>query len=248
MVEQYIREFGQHLTFIVVVILLLAYQVLYVQRNQIKNLEIECGTHKREGMRTWDGSIVQNPYASRLETVTDNGLTSSSVISWGNVGGRTCPTLDEANAYLANDETSPFLGGPEPPVFYDIGDIQTDRALRSAGGYNVSKLGNVVSSDTFDWNQTDEYGRKYFSEIIPAAEGGDGVRTRWIMRGPYCNKNPTTAGCVSFKNAYCNPAGAGYNVNKNMGLCKNNNFLETFNTKSGLQNIDGMSDRELLYR
>ena len=35
-------------------------------------------------------------------------------------------------------QKSGFFGGSEPPVFYDIGNIQADRAMRSKSGYKYS--------------------------------------------------------------------------------------------------------------
>ena len=125
MAEEYIRSTRHHLTFLVLVTLVLLYQVFYVQRNQLKTLS----SNHKEAMQTL------NPYASRLPTVVDSGLTSDTIIGWGNPAQRTteCPDINEAKAYLAlqgMDYYSTFLGGHEPPVFYDIGDVQKTRDTR----------------------------------------------------------------------------------------------------------------------
>lgn len=144
MPDQYIREFQYHLTVFTVVLLLLLYQVYYVQRKQIKDIQLE----HESGVMCAEG--FDNPYAARLQQFTDSGLTNPYVTTWGNVGGSRCPTVAQANSYLAKDELSlqdSFLGHHEPPVFYDIGDVRTGRSTRSQGGYSISKHGKVAGLD-----------------------------------------------------------------------------------------------------
>ena len=69
-------------------------------------------------------------------------------------------------------------------------------------------------------HSVDEYGYVYFPEEYYTP---DGKKIRYIMRGPYCNKNKTNPECIKFKAAYCSNT-----FNKNMGLCLNDNYLENF--------------------
>jgi hypothetical protein len=67
----------------------------------------------------------------------------------------------------------------------------------------------------------DEYGYVYFPEEYDTPVG---KKIRYIMRGPYCNKNTSNPDCIKFKADYCaNP----FNK-RHMGLCTNGNYLETF--------------------
>lgn len=131
-IDARVSEIKSNITYTVVIIAIIVYYV-YEHHKKIKKLqkEHEAGVHCSEGF---------NPYAARLQQYADSGLTNTSVISWGDVGGPTCPTKSQARSYLAKDN---FLGNHGPPVFYDIGDVQQERALRSAHGYNISKQGVV---------------------------------------------------------------------------------------------------------
>jgi hypothetical protein len=86
--------------------------------------------------------FTSNPYASRLPTVVDSGLTNTNVLNWGNgLNASVCPSKAQADAYLAksgNDYYSDadydkqgFLGHIEAPVFYDIGDVRKTRDTRA---------------------------------------------------------------------------------------------------------------------
>ena len=165
--DEFIRSTGYHLTFLVVVSLVLLYQVFYVQRNQLKALEVH---HKESFSRLpCDGTGVFNPYATRNETITDSGLTNSNALVWGNEPGSLMKTT------LGDSNSSTFLGGPEPPVFYDIGDVREVRKTRtkaSAGdfqnedGYNkkVQRVASLVDA-------VDENGNKYkklvYTDCLP---------------------------------------------------------------------------------
>jgi hypothetical protein len=131
MAEQYIRDFRHHLTFIVVVVLLLAYQVFFVHRKHLKKLDIAHGSE----------SYISVP---RLPTIVDSGLTSNKAVVWGNMAGSDeCPTMSEAKEYLSQqgmDYYSNFLGGHEPPVYYPIGDVQKTRDTRHK---SQSDIGNA---------------------------------------------------------------------------------------------------------
>lgn len=134
-VDGYIREFQHRWTITVILFLILFYYMYDVY--QVVN--------KNHG----EAMTVNNPYAARPPTIVDNGLTNSNVLTWGNdIGGETCPSKDQALAYLSikdmdyysdgNYEKQSFLGGREPPVFYDIGDVRKTRDTRAR---NQSKVG-----------------------------------------------------------------------------------------------------------
>jgi hypothetical protein len=177
MAEKYIRDFQHSMTIIVAVLLILAYQVFYTQRNQLQ--DIEC-RRKYEGF--------ENTYATRQQVIADSGLTSTNVAVWGNDPG--------SSGYICpGSKQSSFFGGPEPPVFYDIGDVQAVRGTRSRGDYTYDAQGNVTGSDDVNWEATDQYGRLFFPEIT-----SDGV-TRYISRGTFCEKNPSNLNCSTSKAA-----------------------------------------------
>jgi hypothetical protein len=145
MSEEFIRSTRHHLTFLVLVVLVLLYQVFYVQRNQLKALS----SHHKEAFSRLqcDGTGVFNPYATRNQTIVDNGLTNSNVLLWGNEPGSLMKTT------LDNSNSSTFLGSPEPPVFYDIGDVREVRKTRhksqSNTGISADPSGGLQFSYTY---------------------------------------------------------------------------------------------------
>jgi hypothetical protein len=169
-IETAIREFSHSMTIIVLVILFLVYQV-YFNRRRLSNLE------KHPGSEAFGSS-----YTARLPVYTDSGITSDNVLAWGQLGHQACPTVDEANAYLAQDEA--FLGGPAPPVFYDIGNVKDTRTTRSSTGYAISKFGAVTANSGSPFARKDQYGPMYYK-----TQGPDG-RDRWAMRTVHCNNEP----------------------------------------------------------
>jgi hypothetical protein len=170
-IETAIKDFSYSMTIITLVILFLVYQVYFVNRGRLSKLE------KHHGSEAFGTS-----YAARLPVYTDSGLTSSDVLAWGQLGQQACPTVDEANAYLAQDEA--FLGNHAPPVFYDIGDVRDTRTTRSGAGYAISKHGTVTANSTSPFARTDQYGPMYYK-----TQGPDG-KDRWTMRTVHCNNEP----------------------------------------------------------
>ena len=134
-VDGYIREFQHRWTITIVLFLILFYYVYDIYQVVNKN-------HSE--------TMTNNPWAARIPTVVDSGLTNTNVLTWGNyVGGAKCPTVEEANAYLATtgmdyysdgnyEHKQSFLGTREAPVFYDIGDVRKTRDTRAR---NQSKVG-----------------------------------------------------------------------------------------------------------
>jgi len=78
-----------------------------------------------------------NPYAARPQTIVDSGLTSNTSIGWGNKIGE-CGKY----AHCPEDprETSSFMGGYEPPVFWPIGQVEETRSSRARGNYSTIKV------------------------------------------------------------------------------------------------------------
>lgn len=178
-IEETLRSFSYSFSIIAVVLLFLIFQVYYVHRWRLTALERH------------HGEAFNNPYAARLQQYTDSGLTNSSVISWGRVGGVVCPTMSEAKAYLEQDES--FLGGHEPPRFYDIGDIEAASKIQGKGGYVISKHGVVSGAGDNEFKRTDQYGPLYYKTHD---ESGN---PRWVMRDVYCRSADGLA------NASCAP-------------------------------------------
>ena len=174
MAEKYIRDFQYSSTIIVAVLLVISYQVFYTHSDQIKNLQ---SYHKSEAFT--------NTYAARLPVLTDSNLTTTSYGVWGN-------DIGQSKSGFTGGQSA-FLGGPEPPVFYDIGDVQSVRGTRSAGDYTYDSQGNVSGSDQVNWNAQDQYGQLFFPEVTP-----DGS-TRYISRGTFCEKNPADLRCMTSK-------------------------------------------------
>ena len=175
-IESRIRAFQYSSTLITLAVILLFYQVMWVHRSAIKKLQTDP---------------FDNPYAARLQTYTDNGLTNSSVISWGRVGGTVCPNKAEALAYLENDEG--FLGSSEPPVFYDIGDLNSYEQTRNKSGYDISKHGVIKAAGSSEFSRTDQFGPLYYK--VKDADGTE----RWVSRDVYCR------GAAGLANSSCVP-------------------------------------------
>ena len=163
-IENALSGFGFKFTTMLVVIVIIIWQMVSQQSSiaRLSKLHAE--------------PFSNNPYAARLPTIVDSGITSNTVLGWGNAaGGRECPSMEEANSYLATpgmDYYSNFLGGPEPPVFYNIGDVQKTRDTRdrSQGGLDgsVSKYGNGVSYEARQVPYTDSQGNSMVrTEYVP---------------------------------------------------------------------------------
>ena len=81
-------------------------------------------------------NMVYNPWAARpLQGRTDGGGgTQAGENVWGQTGS--CGSQDVEYANTAYTRPEQFLGGVEPPIFYDIGDSdqETTYFYNSAGG------------------------------------------------------------------------------------------------------------------
>ena len=117
---------GFQYTFAIMLVLLVLvfWQVYFVQRPKINMLQIE--------------------HESGLSCSTNEGMSGAS-----DVYGQSTRFLQEQSGPLATpgfvkgfelpgQQKSGFFGGSEPPVFYDIGNIQAARAMRSKRGYTYS--------------------------------------------------------------------------------------------------------------
>ncbi len=98
---------------IVVLVLLIAY--MFVVEPRLRKLEVATGLRKPsndEGM----SAVSVNGYASRLgQCRTDGTANDSNDACWA----------------VPSNGKSGFLGGPEGPVFYDIGDVRATRGSRA---------------------------------------------------------------------------------------------------------------------
>jgi hypothetical protein len=172
-IETAIKDFSHSMTIIVLVLLFLVYQVFISNRGRLSALENHLGSE-----------AFGTSYASRLPVQNEIGWSNDdqNLKTWGQIGQQNCPSSDEANAYLAHDEA--FLGGPSPPVFYDIGNVKDDRKILSSAGYEVSKFGVVTASNNSPFARKDKHGPLYYK-----TQGPDG-NERWIMRTVHCNNAP----------------------------------------------------------
>lgn len=162
-VDGYIRDFQHRWTITVVLFLIIFYYIHDIYKIINKN-------HGE--------AMVNNPYASRLPTIVDSGLTNSNVLTWGNdINGQRCPSMSQAKQYLAmkgmdyysdmDYERQNFLGSHEPPVFYDIGDVRKTRDTRdrsqsavgiSAAGDNAPQVSYIPILDEEGVQKRDEKG------------------------------------------------------------------------------------------
>jgi hypothetical protein len=145
-------------------------------------------------------AMTLNPYATRLPTIVDSGLTTNQVLEWGNqVNGNNCPTPDQADAYLAstagiyygntegqmqnNDES--FMSGYEPPIFWPIGNVQKvrdSRIVQSAPNRKHSWNNNQNVNYNNNANNT---GFQYTTSNVPMYDtnGNGGKIPRYMMNG-----------------------------------------------------------------
>ena len=114
---------GFKYTFAIMLVLLVLvfWQVYFVHRPKIKELQLE---HKGSiSLSTIEGmSGSSDVYGAGLKFHAEQSdLLATPGYNKGFAGIR--------------QQRSGFFGGSEPPVFYDIGNIQADRAMRSKRGY-----------------------------------------------------------------------------------------------------------------
>lgn len=110
-------------SFAIMIVLLLftAYHVFFVNKPRIKQLSGEHGLES-----------FSNPYANYVKY-------SAGLSDRGPPG--------EGAFDLRSENQSGFFGGPEPPVFYDIGDV---RAARTTRGTNTGYLRDSNGDPVYD--------------------------------------------------------------------------------------------------
>ena len=111
------------LVVMIVVVLVLMYQVFMIDRFDINYLKI---AHSKEGMDGVSNGLMMDIGRSRARS----GMLSTSQ---GPGGG-----LVYGSGNVNDNFTSSFLGGGEPPVFYDIGNLRGMKANADATGYTYA--------------------------------------------------------------------------------------------------------------
>lgn len=182
-------------------------------------------TVNQKAIRKLNGESMNNgynAYASRLPTIVDSGLTTNSVAVWGNdVNGESCPTAEQANAYLAtadgkyySNTNDSFMGNPEPPVFWPIGNVQKTRDTRAAnqGGHNMNYSNGNGSNGSL----------QYYSVQQPVLDSNGNPA---FIR----NRDGTSTGRPDMKTVYM-PCKPGEQVVNNVCVMPS---AETFNGSAG---------------
>jgi hypothetical protein len=128
-------------------------------------------------------AMTLNPYATRLPTIVDSGLTTNQVLEWGNqVNGNNCPTPEQADAYLSSTAGSyygntegqmhnndSFMSGYEPPVFWPIGNVQKVRDSRVVqNAPNRKHSWNNNQNVNHNNNAPNNTGFQYTTSNVPA--------------------------------------------------------------------------------
>jgi hypothetical protein len=116
------------LVVMLVVVLVLMYQVFMVDRVDINYLKMAHSKEVTEGFRV-NNNLVSNPGANRFDGGESSGQWQGGAL-----------VLD--NSSYRNPSTSSFLGGGEPPVFYDIGNLRAMKANEDASGYTYNPKQN----------------------------------------------------------------------------------------------------------
>lgn len=158
-----LNGFQYTFTIMLVLLVLLFWQVYYVHRPKINTLQVE--------------------HESGLSCSTIEGMSGA-----GDVFGQGIRYKQEQSDLLANpgynkgfagvgQQKSGFFGGSEPPVFYDIGNVQAARSMRSKSGYSIVKQGDkeVLHKDGIPVNtgyEGDE--NKYYFKT------GTGPDDKWV--------------------------------------------------------------------
>ena len=117
------------LVVMIVLVLVLMYQVFIVDRADINYLKM---AHSKEG---FNDNRVMDAYANRFGTV---------LTSYGGppAEGGFDTTGAGARIPYGQSNKSSFLGGGEPPVFYDIGNLRAMKANADATGYTYKTRQN----------------------------------------------------------------------------------------------------------
>lgn len=111
----------------------------------------------------WQVYFVQRPKINTLQLEHDSGLSCSTIEGMSgasDVFGAGLKYHTEQSDLLATpgynkgfagvgQQTSGFFGGSEPPVFYDIGNVQAARATRSKGDKGVRTEGDGLGMNFY---------------------------------------------------------------------------------------------------
>jgi hypothetical protein len=132
-------------------------------------------------------------YGARLEQIAEGGLGTTGETVYGSIGS-TMPGKGglSSDVYSEKGSVSPFLGGPEPPVFYVAGNEQyianqqNKRLASEASGKDVNTAFMPNSLQTED-NPVKNY-RNYKQDKAFYE---------------YCGKNPNIMECGLWKYKYC---------------------------------------------
>ena len=132
--NQSLLAYPYSLSVMLIVLIMVFYQVYMVNRPQIKKLKEEHATLGIEGMCDDKHTIDVFGQGTRY----DQELSDSMLSGPGYTKGF------EKLTNGATNTTSGFLGGNEPPVFYDIGNVRAARAMRNKRdwSYNPNAVGS----------------------------------------------------------------------------------------------------------
>lgn len=126
-----LANFPYLIAVIVVLLLLTMHRVFYVHRHQFKLLNM-----KNDVVESMLDYGLRNPYAN-------TGVRGHTLASDSLLGSQ--PGTSSEVAITEAQIQSGFLGGHEPPVFYDIGDVRAARTMRGTRtGYMVDAQGSPV--------------------------------------------------------------------------------------------------------
>ena len=143
-------------------------------------------------------------YNARLEQVAEGGLGTTGTPVYGNIGSTMPGGGGLGTDIYSAPAASPFLGGPESPIFYPFGNDEIygnaqSKRLSNEGGVKTAyadKAGNIVPVGSIDDSKIDQ-----------GSIGSDGFYE-------FCTKNLTDAKCATYKTMYC-----GKDANKKKLLC-----------------------------
>jgi hypothetical protein len=144
-------------------------------------------------------------YNARLEQVAEGGLGTTGTPVYGNIGSTMPGGGGLGTDIYSAPAASPFLGGPESPIFYPFGN---DEIYGNAQSKRLSSEGGTVKTAYADKDgKIVPVGSIDDSKIDQGSIGSDGFYE-------FCTKNLTDAKCTAYKTMYC-----GKDVNKKKLLC-----------------------------
>ena len=132
-------------------------------------------------------------YGARLEQIAEGGLGTTGETVYGSIGS-TMPGKGGLNSdvYSEKGSVSPFLGGPEPPVFYVAGNeqyIANQQNKRLAGEASGKDVNTAFITNALQ------------TEDNPAKNWRNSKQDKPFY--DYCGKNPNILECQLWKNVYC---------------------------------------------